>query len=315
MKLSIVFICLIFSAGVSASNHNPVNCDQDPDAPRLQSYEPNIFGFTHDDNDVNYADFKLSLMYPMFHDGVYRNPSECRRPLGFLPYPYFALTVRSAQYMKTRKSSPVVGKRFNPELFVRFWLPYDGYIDLGYGHESNGQSIDKEISFEREKQNFIKNNENPEFAKDYISRGWDYWAVNWKQSYEVNKVKFTGYLKLRYFLDNGFLQGKADEYNEWETGPVGKPRKYYDGVNVILKFNKEWQGLGVFQGIKVAFLYTTGYRDAFNNNTTRLETTFNIANMPLMFWASRGYNSDLVDYYRRVSSYGIAFELTSFFNR
>lgn len=71
----------------------------------------------------------------------------------------------------------------------------------------------------------------------------------------------------------------------------------------------------MFKGIKVAFLYTTGYRDIFENNTIRFETTFHVANMPLMFWASRGYNSDLVDYYRRVTSYGFSFELTSFFDR
>lgn len=77
--------------------------------PRFGSYEPNLVGYTDDDNDRSYLDFRVSLKYSLACDFQNRTWQY------FLPYPYIAFSGRFAQYIGTRDSSPVVGKRFNPE--------------------------------------------------------------------------------------------------------------------------------------------------------------------------------------------------------
>jgi len=67
----------------------------------------------------------------------------------------------------------------------------------------------------------------------------------------------------------------------------------------------------LYSGYKVALLYTTGNNGSFEHNTYRLEVTCKIYDIPIMFWGSSGYNSDLVDYYKKIQSYGFAFELRS----
>ncbi len=62
---------------------------------------------------------------------------------------------------------------------------------------------------------------------------------------------------------------------------------------------------------KVAWRYTTGYDSIFDNSTNRLEFTLDLWSFPIMLWGQTGYNSDLVDYYRKVDSWGITLELQS----
>lgn len=289
---------------------------------KLQSYEPNTIGPTHDDNDVAYMDFKISLMYPMFHDGTPEDVWSSR----WVPMPYFAFTGRFGQYINTRDSSPVVSKRFNPKLFGRYWLDKTGsYLDFGYAHESNGQRINTEALYLDLRDQYATNNENPDFANDSISRGWDYWDLTWKhvlkydeeQRPENIKNRVTSfYFNLKNFSSNGALQGRPEEYNTWELGPPGLPRAHYDGLSLLLKHAVDYVDVdgdrGFYSGYKIAMQYTTGYKDSFENNSLRLEATFKLYDIPLMFWYAKGYNSDLIDYYRNVESYGIAVELRSF---
>lgn len=289
---------------------------------KLQSYEPNTIGITRDDNDVTYMDFKLSLMYPMFHKGT---PDDVWSS-HWVPMPYFAFTGRFAQYISTRDSSPVVSKRFNPKIFGRYWLDKDkSYFDLGYAHESNGQRINSEALYLDLRDQYVTNNEDADFANDSISRGWDYIDVTWKQILNFDqeskpkniKSRHTEtYLNIKYFLDNGALQGKPEEYNSWELGPAGLPREYYDGLSLMIKHSADYEqpdgDRGFYSGYKLALQYTTGYKDSFENNTLRAEATFKCYDIPIMFWYSKGYNSDLVDYYKNIESFGIAMELRSF---
>ena len=281
---------------------------------RLQSYEPNLLGYAHDDNDVNYMDFKISLKYPMFHSG---EPLPAYK--GWLPYPYLAFTGRFSQYINTRESSPVISKRFNPELFGRYWLtsgPQDerDYVDIAYGHESNGQSINSASAYLEKQNSLVAMGEDVNFANDYISRGWDYVGITWKFTRKNPLAKnslISTYVDLRYFLEDGLLQGTQEEYNSWENSPEGKRRKDVDGIRLKLKYRTNFINNSVFKSNKVFFSLTTGYVKPFEYNTVRVEWAVEIKNVPVMLWASTGYNSDLVDYYRKVSSVGIAFEFVS----
>ena len=285
----------------------------------LTSYEPNRIGWRFDDDDVaeGYLDATVSLKYPFLHDGYFSN----KKFDGGL---YFAFTGRFSQYIESRDSSPVISKRFNPKLFWRYWLGDDSrYIDLGLAHESNGQNINSEAAYLRAREDFILEGQNPDFARDYISRGWDYLSFDWKHAFEFSHGNLDTYLNLKYFLDDGPFQGEPEEYNDWEGYGVQR-RKEYDGVGLLAKYEfgrsfclggeaaRDADGWVPDVCLKkVAWEYTTGYDGLFDNDTNRLEFTVDLWSFPVMFWGQTGYNSDLVDYYREVDSWGITLELHS----
>jgi hypothetical protein len=237
--------------------------------------------------------------------------------------PYLAFTGRFVQYLDTRESSPVIVKKFNPRLFLRFFSsdPVASHLDIGYVHESNGQRINTATAYQEIRAEFANDNEDPDFANDYISRGWDYWEVLWHKNYnsaiDASNNGLATRISFKYFMEYGYLQGDPEEYNSWENDSNGGPRKEFDGITASLMYKtpsrdlfKWWKiRLGVGGG---AVIYTTGYKSAFTNNTLRVEIMAKIGNLPLLFWVAEGYNSDLVDYYRRVRSGGFCLDLKTF---
>jgi len=233
---------------------------------------------------------------------------------------YFAFTGRFGQYIGTRESAPVIGKRFNPKLFVRYWTDESrlGYVDFAFlAHESNGQSIDNPAEYQLAQSVA----ERPEFANDHISRGWDYLELVWKKvpHYDEGKTSLTTYVTLKYFLPDGLLQGKPEEYNTWENHPEGKPRNRVNGVAGMLKFHQKgaWWTVGenkwaLLSDIKLVAAYETGYREIFQYSTVRLEAGTKLMQLPLNLWAQKGYNSDLAQYYKKVTSWGIEVQIGSF---
>ena len=285
----------------------------------LTSYEPNRIGWRFDDDDVNegYLDATVSLKYPFLHDGYYSEK-------GFDGGLYFAFTGRFSQYIESRESSPVVSKRFNPKVFWRYWLGDDSrHIDFGLAHESNGQNINSEAAYLRAREDFILEGQNPDFARDYISRGWDYLSLDWKHAFQYSHGNLDTYVNLKYFLDDGPFQGEPEEYNDWEGDGVQR-RKEYDGIGFLAKYEfgrsfclggeaaRDADGWVLDVCLeKVSWEYTTGYDGLFDNDTNRLEFTVDLWSFPIMLWGQTGYNSDLVNYYRQVDSWGITLELHS----
>ena len=271
--------------------------------PLLQSYEPTTMGYTKDNDDVPFLDFKLSVKYPIF-------------PVLTNEHIFFAFSGRFGQYIGTRASSPVIGKRFNPKLFLKF--PFNdacrncGYLDVGYAHESNGQKINTPEEFNEIQKGEAK----PGFAKDYISRGWDYIEINVKNIHWLNEQnKFVTFLTVNYYLPNGLLQGQPEEYNSWENDNEGKRRASVNGLRALFKFGHNHDDDGSKRPVtdfKAALILETGYRDAFQNWTARGELATKIWKLPIMLWASNGYNSDLALYYKRVTSYGFTVEIGGF---
>ena len=305
-------------------------CD-DPNPPKLQSFEPNTVGITSDSNDVPFLDLKMSLEYPLFHKGM-----DCGKKRGkwgkWVPYFYMAGTVRFAQYSDDdRHSSPVIGKRFNPMVFGRYWFGelrrekkrkkgkyYYGYerkasVDIGYAHESNGQKVDTEAEYLALK---ASNPENPDFANDFLSRGWDYIFFAPKLHRVFNDDKWSSYGIIKYFPNRSFPQGKNEEYNVWENARAGEnfKRRIVDGMTFSLTHKTKWLDLvWCFPFFcKTTGSYTTGYARPLKYSTVRIETVAKFNNLPFMLWWANGYNSDLTDYFRRVNSFGVALELSTF---
>ena len=302
-----------FRSGILSANEN------------LSSHEPTRLLSRMDENDISrlYMDFNVSLKHPVLSKGL--NPLfealELNSESHFAQL-YFAFTGRFSQYIASRESSPVVSRRFNPELFLRIWNNRGGYWDIGYGHESNGQQTNTELAFQQEAANYEADGQSGQFARDGISRGWDYVSFDWQKKWDRNILPiFDGetvtQFEFRKFLSHGLLQGDPEEYNSWEgAGFKDQPRNDYDGVNLSLQYlfseNEVQCALNKLICLdKLEITQTTGYSGLFKNNTTSLELTTDILGLPLHLWAKSGYNSDLVDYYQYTNSWGLGLEFKS----
>lgn len=325
VRLWLLFI-IAFSLSISArANQSSFS----PKVLSLESYEPNTIGETKDKDDVPFMDFKISVKYPLF-------PAMLHEQIGPDTNLYFAFTGRFGQYISTRSSSPVIGKRFNPKLIWRQTLSWNeetykcvsnpatsvidssqcksdrtplDYIDFAYAHESNGQSITTLNQYLQARADADK----PDFANDHLSRGWDYLEVTGKHVWPGQNSKLSGYLSGKYYLKHGLLQGDPEEYNDWENNPEGKPRKSVNGLSGILKW--QWKR-EIFKDYiydpKLAIVFETGYSQPFKYNTTRMELGFKVIELPITFWRQTGYGSDLAQYYKKVNSVGIELEIGSF---
>jgi len=290
------------------------------DRPTLCAYEPNTIGYTNDSDDVGFMDFKISIRYQLFPGLVTWGFNHVASGLGDNTGLFFAFTGRFGQYIGTRESAPVIGKRFNPKLFFRHWTDErKGYLDFTFlAHESNGQSIDSQAEYQAAQSVA----QHPEFVNDHISRGWDYVELVWKKiAYEGRGEKdwLATYVNLKYFLPDGPLQGKPEEYNTWENHPEGKPRNHVNGVAAMLKYVRRgvWIDAGekkipILSDLKLAAAYETGYREIFQYSTVRFEIGTRLMDLPLNLWTQRGYNSDLAQYYKKVTSWGIEMQIGSF---
>ena len=53
------------------------------------------------------------------------------------------------------------------------------------------------------------------FARDSLSRGWDYAGISWRRAWTDN---FATVLRTRHYFSDSPLQGPPEEYNLWEDG-------------------------------------------------------------------------------------------------
>lgn len=299
--------------------------DDENDKVRLSDHEPNLVGYTYDGDDKEpYLDFKVSLQYPIAKEYL-RNlvrkdwwaPLEplkkiCKNSLIDSCQPSFAFTGRFGQYIEVRDSSPVIGKRFNPKVFLRLKKGKNTYLDLEYGHESNGQSVSSLESYNSLADD-LENKKNGEryHANDYISRGWDYVGLTYK--YQSARVKnLSLYLSYADYI-GGILQGDIEEYFSWESPREITARDQVCGWRLLVKWeDRKYQINEIIEGYKLAIIYDTGTDSPFHYSTFKVEVKTKLFDMPIMVWAQQGYNSDLAQYYKDVDSYGLAFELETF---
>ncbi|HJS36710.1 MAG TPA: hypothetical protein VJ789_01120 [Burkholderiales bacterium] len=273
---------------------------------RLKNHEPIFAGYTWDSDDVGFLDFTISLQYPI----LAKTLDEGKR-YGWLPY--FALTARFGQYVETRESSPVIAKRFNPKFFVRYALSEfpdsgespDRYLDFEYAHESNGQSVDTQQSFDSLAQALGS----AEYAKDYISRGWDYLGLTWKHTLRWEPTSLRMYVSRKWYC-GCWLQGDMEESFDFEEPREITSIRQVSGWRAVLALDTGRDNPIVD---RATLILDTGTRDTFKYNTARLELGIpavkNFTGVPLVLWARTGYLSDLAQYYQKVTSYGVAFEL------
>lgn len=278
------------------------------DGPRwLYVHEPTRVGVTKDSDDVGYLDFQMSFRFSspevdkVLQKGGYFSPNSL----------HVAFTTRLGQYIGTRESSPVIGKRFNPEMFFRWGGWEHSYIDFGYAHESNGQSIVAEKQFDAAVGQQIRINENPRFARDQLSRGWDYFEATVAYKEQADSAGgWAAYVTARHFLDDGLLQGEAEEVKDFERPTDVQHRREVHGLRGLFRWHlaKVW---GPFDGFKVVAIYVTGIGRPLAHSSVRFEFgTLRV--LPIIVWFSDGYLSDLAQFNKRVTSWGVAVEFKPF---
>ncbi|HYM44263.1 MAG TPA: hypothetical protein VET46_16005 [Steroidobacteraceae bacterium] len=307
----------------------------------LQSYEPSAFGYTKNNNDVHFENIKLSVKYPLM-------PAYTRGWWGPQDKLFLSFTGLWGFYIGDRSSDPVVGKEYNPQFFWQhLWRPAPGsrleslcrdpapggyeqkeptypnkaspapsssespedkplrcYVTVGYNHDSNGQIINDPRQYDATAQA-----QGVEAARDAISRGWDYIGVTAELIPHWGETKVTVYPILKYFMNDGLLQGVPEELHSWEHPADGKPRKAVDGLSVLVKATRH-----LFDRCdgKLVLGYTTGYSEPFRYSTVRAEAGIKVLELPIVVWAQRGYVADLAQWYRNVTGYGIQFEIGAF---
>ncbi|MES2603980.1 MAG: hypothetical protein V4603_03525 [Pseudomonadota bacterium] len=290
---------------------------------QLSSLEASKLMLRTDSNDINamFLDFTVSSKHPLFAQWPLLEESQAvaadvlERVIPgdeeYLMQLYLGFTGRFSQYIGTRDSSPVTARRFNPSVFYRMWSSDESWLDLGFAHESNGQRVNTPAGLLEEERNYVTHGEDPTFARDSLSRGWDYAFIDWRLVWNTN---LNSQLRLQHYKRKGLLQGPAEEYNLWEDGGVrNRPRRQYDGVTLALQYNfnssRCFLGDSFICFKEFELTQTTGYSKMFENNTTTLEFTTDVFGLPIQLWTKTGYNSDLVDYYQYVNSWGLGFEL------
>ena len=303
-RLILSFLLLV---ALSARADNEKNAIGIP--PYLFKYEPNYVGFTHDADaeDNVFFDFKISVMAPLFPNWFNFNTRQ-----GNL---FLAVTIRAGQYME-RESAPVIGKLFSPQLFYRHWDDSNknedsGYIDIGYVHESNGQSINTQEQYQQR----ITSEQDPSEALDYVSRGWDYIELRIKRGTLFHDSKYAGSLNLKHFLDHGMLQSKSENYYSWVDGDEINNRNRVNGIKLTVS-RIHGNNFDLFnvrtRDYKTELSYETGAGLPFVFHTIRVAETLRLFEIPVMVWYQYGYSNDLAQYYKKTSSYGIAYEIGSF---
>ena len=278
-------------------------------SPYLYRYESNYVGFTHDNDakDNAFVDFKISVMAPLFPTWFNFNTQYGNV--------FLAVTIRAGQYIE-RDSSPVIGKTFSPKIFYRHWGDSNknedsSYIDAGYAHLSNGQSIYTLDQFQQQ----IASEQDPSRALDRVSRGWDYLELRIKRATIFNDSKYQGYIDLKHFLDYGLLQSKSENYYAWEDADNLKDISRVNGIKFTIKkiHGKDFDLFNIrTRDYKTVLTYETGIGSPFEFHTVRIEESLRLFEIPIMLWYQNGYSNDLAQYYKRNSSYGIAYEIGGF---
>lgn len=281
---------------------------------RFGNYRPNYVLVRNDSLTTNdkHIELNLSLRYRVYGDSLFRSKSLA-----------LAYSGRFDFFWGSRDSSPVENRLNNPELLWRDadqfkYVPNVVYHQLGFGHESNGQSIDSIEEYE------TRIDENRD---DHVSRGWDYISYETKfrfgQSHtghflddersikNCNESTACGEIwwAARYFFENGPLQGEKEEA-VFRRNRVGRGIASVDGLTTIIndEYIEDW---GWLESVGLSLSHTTGVARPFLYNTLKAQIRTTITfpksqiTLPLFFTYFSGYGEELTDYANRTSYFAV----------
>lgn len=339
----------------------PLAIAADADNFWLQPYEPNKAGITKDNDDRTFLDVTLSVKVPLrVLDYMFEMPEFRERQseffIAFTGRFGFYWFGRESGPVIGKRFNPKIAWRLTDAKDTGFdscargdsagttplqagvfieardygSLPCgrvtrESFLELAYAHESNGQTVSSQAEYVVAQDAAVLKDRKREYADDYLSRGWDYIGLIYKPrpcaACETPQHRLSYQLNLRYFLDRGLLQGRAEEWNDWEMfAAQGKKRSAVNGLALQARYQAHtcMNGEGrPCAGAKIGDWklvagYETGHAQPFRHHTLRLEAGLQVLQLPLTVWWQSGYANDIARYYIRGHSYGIGFDIGSF---
>jgi outer membrane phospholipase A len=294
-KLIVIAGCIITTHISNAANYIPGRA--------LSGYEPSYFMYAFDDE--NHIEFKISVKYPLL------TPFKIRGDVGKILNGtnqfYFSYTGKYDFFVLSdeppRDSAPIISRTQNPGFFVTNKRPNASKqslqkITIGLFHESNGQQITDHETF------LVTEN-----AEDFVSRVWDYLAVNFKFK-QHTPLFFDGdvtyYLRTRLFCDCqgfGLINGREDDIRIF-GGTKQASITDFNGLNFIMNnYANKWLHYGINLRVGTADI------DALKNLSVEIQFTYRLfGNLPLRVSYFNGYGKDISTYHIRDEYVGVGLE-------
>lgn len=281
-----VFVCLA-STSLSAAEGN--DATENSSYARFSSNEPNYFVGAWDNHDDWHMEFNLSVKYALWP------PAASKHKLLFIYNGTYDF------YLKSRDSSPVISRRQNVGSAYQYTvgdnpnLP-DYEFRAGWYHESNGQTINNAADYIAA----------GEFAKDRVSRGWDYLGLEYMSPFLGN---LRQHLDFRIFCNcQGWGAEKREDEIFWQTLTDEPKINDYDGVRWTINEINLPADFGTLR-----MELKTGNRNfsALGNISSKFVFS-DFLGFPLNIFYFTGYGREIGSYHERNQYLGVGIEMQSF---
>ena len=309
---------------------------------RLTTNDPNYIAaiaapVSNDLNDDNHIEFYLSLKYPLIEPLFTKLKYADAKLTGTVVRPwmpdrlYFVYNglydfyfYESSRY----DSSPVLSRLQNPGLTFEYDLSTsEDKVRLGWFHESNGQTLEKE-STDNGDENIngsgIFQRRVDEHGEDYalasVSRGWDYaslrygasengdvWSKNGGVTPVIHEKSWYQYhIEYRWFCDCQAIVGDKEDDIWWEPGNRDEISDY-DGLRFMAERGFKVGSLGLLGRIE----YKSGLYswDAMSNISWKATLITQWDNFSLMGFYFNGYGKEPSTYQLETQYVGLGIEL------
>lgn len=303
IRICLFTLIILLTANTHASD-NIDNRYHPAGEKKLTSLHPNYFSyvFPTGDNelkDESHLEFMLSIQYPIIklsdhhriyfsYDGLYD----------------FYITEDSIY-----KSAPIISRRQNPGLTYHLKTQKTGEIQLGYFHESNGQTLDATngpTAF-----NDLEQETSREYALTQISRGWDYASLTYRTIdlplLSADNIRQRIQLNLRTYMPKQMFRSDREDKLFWLPPTENTTIADYDGLRFMYEMHSLDNHLYGFS-VRIELKTGTASTDAIQNLTTRVTLLNRIFGIPFSAFYFDGYGKEPSTYHLRTQYAGIGLE-------
>jgi outer membrane phospholipase A len=302
-KKNLFALITLLTASTHASN-NLDNRYHPAGEKKLTSLHPNYFSYvfpTGDNelNDESHLEFLLSIQYPIItlsdHHRIYFSYNGL----------YDFYITEDSNY----KSAPIISRRQNPGLTYHLKTPKTGEIQLGYFHESNGQTLeatDGPTAF-----NDLEQKTSQEYALTQVSRGWDYVSLTYRTRdrplLSTDTIRQRIQLNLRTYMPKQIFRSAREDKLFWLPPAENATIADYDGLRLLYEI-LSLSNRPLDFSARIELKTGTASTDALQNLTTRITLLKRIFGIPLFAFYFNGYGKETSTYHLRTQYAGIGLE-------
>lgn len=289
MNYFVSVVCLCFASNVLIAAEANNGDNSNISYTRFSSNEPNYFVGAWDNHDDLHLEFNLSMKYALWP------PKASKHKL------LFVYNGTCDFYLQSRDSSPIISRRQNVGPAYQYTIGDDPNLPeyefrVGWYHESNGQTIDNAVDYI----------EAGEFARDRVSRGWDYLGLEYMSPLLGG---LRQHFDFRLFCD---CQGWGAEDREdeifWQTLTDQPKINDYDGIRWAIN---EINLPANFGTLRMELKAGNRYFAALGNISSKFVFS-EFLGFPLNIFYFTGYGREVGSYHERNQYLGVGIEMQSF---